>query len=738
MQGGEMKKFFIYFIVVSLFGFYIQTTTAADGKISGFIFDKITMKPIPDANVIILKSKLGAASQDGGYYFIDNINEGIYDITVRVIGYDIITRKEIHITENTNLNFFLTPKAIEFDPIFVTATLYDHRQSQVSVSSDVLTLSRLKEQTANTVAEAMESLGGLYLKRYDGFAGTLTPSIRGANADQVVVLLDGMRLNTAQGGGVDLNIFPISVLERIEVVRGGHSALMGSDAIGGAIQLVSKEFTAPKGFSYGINTTFGSFGTQAFTVYGSHKIGLLSYFLNYNRTQSDGDFTYKAPDTGKKKTRENNDFHGNNVFLKTKLDLGTKSKLHIMFHVLQSKKGIAGSVDINPWTQLPMTTPNARAKMKRRLLCLNSENQITDRLRFEGQVFYQSYDFHYTDPDGWSPTDDLHENSASGLNLQGQMHINKNINLIGMAEIRQDELESTKFKTKKRTMQSLIAQTEIRYPIPFFGIKTHWTLIPAIRWDTYSDVNAQPSPKLGALISTGEDLGISIRGNIGESFRVPTFDDLYWPDEGWGKGNPDLIPETSSDFDLGLVLSKKSSSFVQAELSYFNHEIKNLISWGPGPDGVVWMPLNIGKARTRGIETSIKYRLPQNIAYLNIFHTWMKAIDQTPNSLTNGKRLIYRPDSKLDILAGTKIGSLMLNLNYRIVSKLFTTTDNSKEKELPGYKLLNGNIGYSLLIGGLNIDLKLQMLNLFDKSIYLNDGFPLPGREFRFGLGVTF
>ncbi len=730
-----MKNFIKY---LALFSFSLSSSLisfASTGKISGYVFDKTTHKPIPDANIMLATTSLGAASKDGGFYFIENVPPGKYDIIVKVIGYETGVKEQVIVNENTAINFLLTPAAIQFDPIIVTATLSDHLQSRVTVASEVITLPRLRESNGSTVGQVMESVGSVYFKSYDGIAGTQLASIRGSNVDQVVVMLDGLRLNTAQGGGVDLNLIPVSAVEKIEVVRGGHSALVGSDAIGGAIQLVSNESIGLKGFSYGTNTTVGSFGAKTLNLFGSQKIGLLSAFVNYSRVQSDGNFTYKAPGTAVKATRENNDYQGDNLFLKTIADLSPNHKFHVIFHNLQAEKGNAGSVNLNPFDNQPMLTPHARARVDRRLLSLKSENQLADRFRLEGQTFYQAYDYHYKDPGGWTPTDDKHENSAFGLNLQGQFQLNKTISLTSGAEIRQDRLKSTKFKVDDRNIQSFYGQAEIRLPISLFSLPMHWTTIPAIRWDNYSDVGDQFSPKLGMLITTGQATSLGFRGNIGNSYRVPTFDDLYWPDEIWVKGNPALKPETSTSYDLGIFLSKKSSSCVQIEASYFNSSIDDLISWAADSLNI-WQPMNIGKANINGIETGLKIGLPANIIHLDIFYTWMNATDQTPNSVNRGKRLIYRPDNKLDILIGSKFAFFSANLNYSRVSKRYISTDNSQA--LSNYRLLNGNIGFIFPFAGFTFDTRLQILNMLNKSVYLYDGYPLPGREFRVSLGIRY
>lgn len=148
------------------------------------------------------------------------------------------------------------------------------------------------------------------------------------------------------------------------------------------------------------------------------------------------------------------------------------------------------------------------------------------------------------------------------------------------------------------------------------------------------------------------------------------------------------------------------------------------------------MPLNIGKAQIRGWETGIKFSFFRERFYANIFSTWMKETDETAASATKGKRLIYSPDYKFDFIWGININNLSSSFNYRFVDKRYTTTENTKS--LPDYHLLNGNLSYKIQFDKITVDTKIQVLNIFDKSIFLNDGFPMPGREYRFSLGLNY
>ena len=725
------KRFFIFLtIFVS-----IALSANASVKLTGTIFDEATGQTLPDANIQIEALSVGTASQDGGFFALENLEPGNYTVHISVIGYEW-KDQSVELAKDQSLNIGLKQKAIEMAPVLVTATLSEHLISEVPHSADVLTEARMVQMNGNTPGELLESITGIYAKSYDGLAGLQTPSIRGANADQVVVLMDGVRLNTAQGGGVDLNLFPSSALDRIEVVRGAHSAILGSDAIGGAIHLRSKELSVSQDFNLGIQSTLGSFGTQMVQVQGAKRIGAMSLLVNFSKMNSDGNFTFEDPISGKNIARKNNDYAGNNLFLKSNYVFNIRNQLQLIYQKLNTDKGVAGSVNAG-WDGLPMTTPEARSQYDRGLIALSSRNQVTDQLRLTSQVNYQDFEYAYQDPAGWTPADDVHENKSMQFNLMASWTQNPFINFSAGADIRKDQLESTQITADDRTVTGGFAQANVTSPVSLGNLKTHWVLIPAVRYDHYSDVDDQISPQIGLKVGTGETVQFALKGNYGLAYRVPSFNDLYWPEDAYTKGNPNLKPESSKNLDVGIEVSGDVAGYIQAEVTYFNNRVEDLINWQPLPDNeFVYMPTNIGIAKLAGVETSLQYTLPNNAAYLRIAHTFMEATDETKKSDNKGNTLIYRPKNKLDVTAGIQMKMIMANLNYRTVSKRFTTADNLLF--LDAYSLLNANIGVSHQLMGTTLKAKVQAINLLDKSIFINDGYPLPGREVRVTVGIDY
>ena len=722
MKIPARKFIFLLFAVIPAFS---ENAGHPEASLSGFITDAETGRPIPDANIWIEDLKTGAASGDGGFFCIKGLPPGDHTVLVRVIGFRAESR-QLTVGADTREHFLLKPEPITVDPLLVTATLSDHLQSQVSAASEILTGPRLRETGGNTAAEIVQSARGLFLKSYDSVTGSQVPSIRGSNPEQVLVLLDGQPLNMVQGGGVDLNSIPAEALERVEIIRGGHSALYGTDAVGGVIQLITKDGAPLRGFSYGTSSTVGSFGLRNVHFHGVQRLGPFSLGMDYNRLHSDGNFSYDLSASGGGARRANNDYLGEQVFFRASWKPGQKNDIKFLAQVMKTGRGVAGS--------LSYPSAGARRDEDRRILSLQAENQISDIIRTRAQVFHQFYDQRYRDPAAWIPENDRHKTLQNGLHIQVQASLVRSLRLAAGTEIRADELNSTKFAIRKRDTRAMFIQSEWTLPEAITGAGMKWKCMPALRYDSYSDMGGKAFLKIGFLASAGRKWEWALKANAGRSFRVPSFNDLYWPEDAYTRGNPDLVPETSLNMDLGASCRRFRSSLLEMEATFFYNRFSNLIEWSPDAAGK-YAPQNIGLAVVTGFEQAAGFRMP-GAGYARISHTFMKALDKTPESKNLEHRLIYRPDHKWNLLLGLEWRGLFLNLDYRWVSRRFASRDN--QKSLPAYSLLGGNLGASARLLGVRTELKLQVFNLLNRSVVLVDDYPSPGREFRLSLGLNY
>ena len=700
---------------------FISTSWSA--TISGTVLDSKNGKPLPDANLMIEKTTIGTASRDGGYYALNDLQNGEYTVTVQIIGYKTI-REDVIVDRDVIHNFKLEAEPIQFDPILASATRTDHRQSQVTASTEILTARRLQESPGITAGEILEGSGSLYFKSYDQLAGLQIPSIRGVNPEQVLVLLDDMPLNGVQGGGVDLNNIPVSALEQIEIVKGGHSAIYGTDAVGGLIHLISKSPLPDQTSQIGIRSTIGSFGLQTADLLYTNTAGAFHYFINYSRNKSQGDYTYIPEGATERIERQNNDFCMNNLFAKAQYQLNTQNHMQFVFQLLDSERGVSGSL-IYP-------SPQARRDETRRIFSFQLENQLSRKVRLRHLIYNQYYDNKYNDPGAWIPDDDRHITRSSGYQLQTQIQTHSSLQWVTGAEFQVDELKSTLFSIKRRKQGSLFLQAEWTSRTQKIGLPVTMKLLPAIRHDAYEHMGSQTSPKVGALIGIGSEQSLAIRANWGRSYRAPSFNDLYWPADMFSQGNPELEPETGTSFDFGISLRQSYGLDALYESTYFNNRIENLIQWAPDAF-YIWSPQNIGEAKISGMENRVALSLPDNKASLSLTHTWIDATDES--GLTSNK-LIYRPANKIDVTLGTTWFGVYLGIQSQWIDNRFVDSENTTQ--LDAYSLLHGKLSRAFKFSQFAIDVSLQGLNLLDESIVIVDGYPSPGRELRFSIGITY
>jgi len=724
------KRIAVVAIVLSFF--LINTSFGQQkGTVSGFIKDSHTGTPLICANITIKGTFLGAASDIRGIYFIKNVPEGTHTVTVSILGYATESKDGIIVTggQTTKVDFELKNQPIEMGKVTVTATRGNYLVTEVPVSTAIITNADFERTAAQTVGEVLESAGGVFIKDYGDIASMKTISMRGSTDNQVLVLIDGQRLNNAQNASVDFNNIPLDKVEKIEIVKGGNSALYGANAVGGVVNIISKSAIHGRPFAGNINTSFGSQGIQIYSVGASQDIGKIGYILSFKHLASDGDYEYEDA-TGVEQRLQNNDIKSNNVFLKVHHYLGNNAKLAFSTQYSKIEKGLYGSITY--------PTPKRRMDETISLNNLSFDGNFSPRLHLRANAYYHHTNDEIDDPENWDPSAlfSRHKNNALGLELQNRFIVNKNILFTYGYDFRVDKLESTQIGDKDRNTHGLYLQGEFQKTISNSSLLDKVVLIPAVRYDDYSDIGSQTSPKFGIAVTRSGNILTTLRSNVGKSFRSPTFNDLYWPEDFWSVGNPDLKPETGFNYDAGLLLQYDQPDFsANFELTYFASNLEDLIIWAP-IDAVKWSPQNVDKSETDGIETILRFDFFEQLLSLDFAHTYMSAINKSKNPGENGKDLIYRPKNKFDIGLGVNYKFMQLQLGYRFVDK--TYTDSYNTSSLPSHEVYDLSVGVVPMISGLKLLAKLDVMNLTDENYNVMFDYPMPGRQVRFTVGLQY
>ncbi len=233
-----MKKIWL----VIFLGVFSYNIVQADPALTlkGRVRDAVTCLPIVAASVKINETARGTTSDNDGFFVIRNIADSILTVKVSMVGYETFTRTISLVSkEQRELTVFLRPVDIALDKITVTASRFAEQKFLTPANISITPEEKFDERTYSTVAEVLREEPGLLVQKTTYGHGA--PIIRGLIGKDILLLYDGIRLNRPTyriGGNQYLNTVDLGSLERVEVVRGPSSVMFGSDAIGGAINLI--------------------------------------------------------------------------------------------------------------------------------------------------------------------------------------------------------------------------------------------------------------------------------------------------------------------------------------------------------------------------------------------------------------------------------------------------------------------------------------------------------------------
>ncbi len=709
-------------VITFLFLFMPAIVFSQPSEISGYITDFHSSIALPDANVVLEGMRFGAAADNNGFFVIRHVPAGQYIIQVSRIGYGI-EKKEIKIQagQSMTVNLRLKARAVRSGEVLVTATRENELQSEVSVASQIISRSAIEQTGSQNLGEILENATGLFAKNYGHVGSLKTASIRGASENQVLVLLDGQRLNLAQGTAPDLGDIPLHAIERIEVIRGGHSALYGSDAVGGVINLITRSFAGKRALSGQVSSTIASFGSRTLAVNFGQEVGALRYFVAHNNIESDGDYEFEDS-PGERAIRTNNGLKMNDTFLKLEYAARPTASIAGYFQFHDADRGVPGP--------LSFASETAIQKDRSWKYNLNYNQKLGSHGRLQAQAFVYKFKQNFDDPGAFFPIQSKHRNDAYGFNLQSTWRLASANEMTGGYEFREDDINSTDVSSHKRTINSVYLQDQIKISLERLWSSSHLRLIPAFRVDKYSDLDLQFSPKMGFLFNHVTSFQMILRGNWGRSYRVPSFNDLYWPAGPFTVGNPDLAPEKGFGFDIGAELNFKTVGFWGFELNYFDTDLDNLIIWGPREDGI-WSPQNVQNANVSGVEAKMSFDGLGDLLHLETDYNYLDAVDGA-----NGNQLISRPKHKFDLNLNLRIGAFDIHGSYRLIGKRYSSADNSSS--LDSYSITNMGASWKQAIVGGTLKIQFELRNVFDEQLHIIEGYPVPGREYRTKVGFGF
>ncbi|MFW6181157.1 MAG: TonB-dependent receptor plug domain-containing protein, partial [Spirochaetota bacterium] len=497
------------------------------------------------------------------------------------------------------------------DEVVITATRRWQEALDVPRHVTVITAGEIERSGARNLGDLLKSSSGVRVADYGPEGAIQSLSLRGSSSSQVLVLVDGLRAPGSHGGA-DLSMIPLEGVERIEIVRGGASALYGADAVGGVVNIITKKQADGKlrlsfeNRGYIPQKAIAGTGSEEHVEDGSaadlvdtQKVGFqystpvggASLVTSGSFTRAENEFFFIDPD-GDTRKRDNAGLLGGD--LRTGLSwAGPSGEYDLNAFTLYHRRGVPGSLD---W---PSPEAEQTDLQLGGVFGYRTDRFLSDVLTMDLKASYDYYRNRYRNPD--TSEDSTHRHQAARVDAFQELLYFDAFTLNYGVNLGYERIDSTDLEVHDRVFVGLFAGGEF-FPGPRLSI------LPVLRYDYYDDFHGNMNFTLGMVYRAGR--ATSFKANLAKSFRAPTFNDLYWPEDAWAGGNPDLRPETGYSADAGV--SRKGER-LSLDLFAFVRYMEDEIVWRVADDGK-YRPTNYDQSLYPGVEAGAEARLVKNLS----------------------------------------------------------------------------------------------------------------------------
>ena len=479
--------------------------------------------------------------------------------------------------------------------IVVTSTMTEKEAKDAPGSVEIIDFEEIKEIGADTVAEALEEASGLMMKTESG--RVKTPDVRGSGSNHALILIDGMRTAPGFRNVLDLNHIPVEMVERIEIIRGASSALYGSDALGGIINIITrkpeKEFSAGAGFKYSQDKHVDGHKTR-YGAYASDTVDRIGYFVSAS-TQRRNNYDYDniSPDDGDKL---------DSVAVQGSVNFKINEKNSLKAGYEYSNNESDGIRDFQGKDRL-RESDDKRLGYHLSYGFQNNEN-LTASLFLNHSEYENNIEM---TPEAGDFNETTNEVDEAGFRLTSS-HFDKHILTAGS-----DFRKSTRTEKNLREDDSdnfgIFCQDEIMLFNKFY-------LVGGIRYDDHSEAGDFYAPRTSFVYKPVG--GLRLKASWGKGFKAPGLDELFstsYKKRGREvyEPNKNLSPEESSSWEMGIEGEYKRFS---AGFVYFKAYIDELIfpkyykSTGKGKKKIDYYRYeNMENAEAEGCEANASLKL---------------------------------------------------------------------------------------------------------------------------------
>lgn len=616
--------------------------------------------------------------------------------------------------------------------VVVTGSRAHIDANQLPASIEEVSHAELEQMNGSSVADALTGVSGLSVRSYGGGGSLHTISMRGMGPEYTLILIDGQRYSSQQNATADLGIIGTGDIERIEIARGGLSALYGGNAMGGVVNLVTKK--PGRELRTDISAGVGSFGFGSCSAAISGGIGEVRTRASFHRETSRENYPFQFLDGNRtvELNRSGADYSLAGGSLRLDAELGLAASTSFSLRYDRAERGA------------PTAVSNAGASSVSRLLDKDVQAQWSVIWKPEASLlvtlnssFRNVYE-RYTDPVldiGTAGPVSSTVNTVYALNPSLEWKADDDHTVSAGVDMSSASIRGNQLHSAERMQFGMWVSSHHRFPIAS-DVLEDVTVFPSLRYDHNSDVSGTFSPYIGINVGAGKGAWIHLKSGFGGNFRVPTFNDLYWI----AGGNPNLLPERSKNFDIGLQAQLMFLGEWNVEATYYRIDASDKIVWVPGAAGI-WTPQNILRVLSTGVESNIAWKLLDGKVCLKFSQTLMSAIRKASshaNDATVGKRLVYVPEQTAAFAATLTTGPAVWTVHHEFSGFRYYTEMNDPSFILPSYQKTDVAVTFAVTAMTVPVTTKMEVGNLFNTDYQLVAGYPMPQRRYALSLGIHF
>jgi len=701
------------------------------GSVSGRVTAPDGEEGLPGVNVSVEGTPLGTITGARGVYRIEGIPTGRRTLLFSLVGYHRERRAEVVVEEGreTRLDVTMAESVIPSEQVVVTASKRAQSLQDVPVSVSVMEAKEISERNSVSLEDALRYIPGVNM------TGTQV-NIRGSSGyslgagSRVLMLLDGIPYLAGDTGELNFETIPMEQVDRIEVVKGASSALYGSNALGGVVNIITRPI--PVTPETVVRTYAGVYGSPSYAEWDWSDKSRFFNGQSFSHMRRVGDlgvsvFFSRQIDDG---YRQNDYRRRYNFLMKTREDFSSASSMTLNFGLAYQ---FAGQFlywrNVDSALIAPLNHQSDNIRSTRYFLSGIFNSALSDRFLLTVRAMWYHNDWGYQqsgDPERTESVDDGVRTEILATFLPSPSHtltagLDGTLDLIG----------GDMFGDRQIGGLALFAQDEAK-------IVPDITLTLGARCDFQSvgltGAGGVITPKAALLYRPLP--GTSLRASFGEGFRIPSLPEAFVEAGSTGLlavPNKDLKPERSRSYEAGVAQSLGDGASVDAAL--FRSDIDDLIEPGLFASGlnleIQWR--NVTRARVEGFETSCHAVLFDGSAAFDAGYTYVY-----PRDLTLGEVLKYRPRHVLHGGLHCSVGWLSASADFRFVSRVESIDDQLVEagvipdgdQRVPIY-VTDVRIGADMMrAAGIPLSVSLNVNNLFQHNYVELIGNVMPPRTY--------